>query len=142
MSKALFPVDFDQAQRLLNRTHKFLQVHPLESSITLAAASLAGYTSRHLIMLSQYPNIDGPSHKDVTFGHLFDIYSPEGIPFHDELPDKYGLVSKFNGMFGKEDIFVSDPRFLHEALVKGVDVVRPTNQRETFLHWLWHKQGL
>ncbi|CAE6418632.1 unnamed protein product [Rhizoctonia solani] len=122
MSETLFVGNLNQVQQLLNRATGLFSTHPLESSIGLAAASLGGYALKHLITPAQYPNIDGPPSKGVMFGHLFDIYSTEGIAFHDELQDKYGSVCKVNGMFGKEDLFVSDPRFLHEVLVKGVDV--------------------
>ncbi|KAJ1305261.1 hypothetical protein OPQ81_000289 [Rhizoctonia solani] len=122
MPETSFVIDINQVQLLLNRAANFLYAYPLESSIGLAVASLGGYTLRHLITPSKYPNVNGPPSRSVTFGHLFDIYSPEGIAFHDGLQDTYGSVCKVNGMFGKENLFVSDPRFLHEVLVKGVDV--------------------
>ncbi|KAF8754506.1 Cytochrome P450 [Rhizoctonia solani] len=122
MSETHFAVESDQAQLLLNKAVEFLQAHPLESSIALAVASLGGYAFRHLIGPSYYPNIDGPSNNNTMFGHLFDVHSAQGITFHNELQDKYGPVSKIYGMLGREDLFVSDPRFIHEVLVKGVDV--------------------
>ncbi|GAB1521274.1 hypothetical protein RhiTH_004366 [Rhizoctonia solani] len=122
MSETHFAVESDQAQLLLNKAVEFLQAHPLESSIALAVASLGGYAFRHLIGPSYYPNIDGPSNNNTMFGHLFDVHSAQGITFHNELQDKYGSVSKIYGMLGREDLFVSDPRFIHEVLVKGVDV--------------------
>ncbi|CAE6445655.1 unnamed protein product, partial [Rhizoctonia solani] len=122
MSETRFPVDYSQVQPFLNKVADFLQTYPLESYVALAAAALGSYTLRHLITPAYYPNIDVPSSKSVTFGHLFDIFSPEGIPFHDQLQDRYGSVSRVRGMFGKENLFVSDPRFLHEVLVRGVNV--------------------
>nr|AVI01413.1 steroid 2-beta-hydroxylase [Thanatephorus cucumeris]QDJ74244.1 cytochrome P450-4 [Thanatephorus cucumeris] len=122
MSETRFAVESDQAQLLLNKVVELLQAHPLESSVALAVASLGGYTLRHLIGPSYYPNIDGPSNNNTMFGHLFDVHSAQGITFHNELQDKYGSVSKIYGMFGRENLFVSDPRFVHEVLVKGVDV--------------------
>ncbi|CAE6382995.1 unnamed protein product [Rhizoctonia solani] len=121
MSEIHFAVDFNQAQ-FLNKVIDFLQAHPIESSVALAVASLGGYTIRHLVTPSYYPNIDGPSSNNVMFGHLFDVHSAQGIAFQDELQDKYGSVAKLYGMMGRESLFVSDPRFLHEVLVKGVDV--------------------
>ncbi|CCO37426.1 Cytochrome P450 94A1 [Rhizoctonia solani AG-1 IB] len=97
MSQTLFASNSSQA---LNTVIDFLQAHPLESSVALAATSLGGYILRHMVSPAQYHNIDGPPRKSITFGHLFDIYSPEGIPFHDELQDKYGSVCKVNGMLG------------------------------------------
>ncbi|CCO30009.1 hypothetical protein BN14_04033 [Rhizoctonia solani AG-1 IB] len=100
MAETSFTFDSGQAQLFLNTVTHFLQAHPLESSIALVAASLGGYMLRRMVAPAYYPNIDGPSSKSVTFGHLFDIFSPESIPFHDELQDKYGSVCKVNGMFG------------------------------------------
>jgi hypothetical protein len=116
MSQTLSASNSSQA---LNAVTNLLQAHPLESSVALAAASLGGYIIRRMVSPAQYPNIDGPSRKSITFGtymqippiappqldynsigHLFDIYSPEGVSFHDELQDKYGSVCKVNGMLG------------------------------------------
>ncbi|KAF8714698.1 cytochrome P450, partial [Rhizoctonia solani] len=116
-------LDFDQAQWLLNKAAEFIQTHPLESSIALAFASVGGYAVKKLIAPSNYPNIDGPPNDDINivFGHFIKLNTPDAIPFHDELQDKYGSVCKLKGILGKEELFVSDPRFLHEVLVKGVD---------------------
>ncbi|CAE6461075.1 unnamed protein product [Rhizoctonia solani] len=122
MSDTYSSIGPSQAHLLLNRVFELLYTHPLESSIALSAGLLGGYTLRYLITPSHYPNIDGPPNKNVAFGHLFNIFSAEGIPFHDELHDKYGPVCKVHGMFGKENLFVSDPSFLHEVLVRGADV--------------------
>ncbi|CUA67703.1 hypothetical protein RSOLAG22IIIB_13540 [Rhizoctonia solani] len=121
MSQTPFPLDHSQAQLLLSRVTELLHDYPLESSVALAATSLGAYAFKHLITPSQYPNIDGPPSSSFAFGNLYDIYSGQAVAFHDGLQDKYGSVSKVKGMFGKENLFVSDPRFLHEVLVKGVD---------------------
>ncbi|CAE6456581.1 hypothetical protein BN14_07927 [Rhizoctonia solani AG-1 IB] len=113
MSESHFTFNLSQAQFLLDRVAMFVQTHPFESSVALAVASLGGYTLRHLITPSPYPNIDGPSSSSVVFGHLYDIHSAQGTMFQDELQDKYG---------SREKLFVSDPRFTHEVLVKGVDI--------------------
>ncbi|CCO30019.1 Cytochrome P450 3A6 [Rhizoctonia solani AG-1 IB] len=122
MSETHFPIDFTRAQLLLSSAADLIQTHPIESSVALAVASLGGYTLRHFIMPSHYSNIDGPANTNTVFGHLFDVHAAQGITFHDELQDKYGSVAKVYGMMGREDLFVSDPRFMHEVLVKGVDV--------------------
>ncbi|CEL63047.1 Cholesterol 24-hydroxylase OS=Mus musculus GN=Cyp46a1 PE=2 SV=1 [Rhizoctonia solani AG-1 IB] len=122
MFESRFAFDLNQAHLLLDRVAMFVQTHPFESSVALAVASLGGYTMRHFITPSHYPNIDGPSSNNIVFGHLYDIHSAQGTRFHDGLQDKYGSVCKVEGIFGKENLFVSDPRFVHEVLVKGVDI--------------------
>jgi hypothetical protein len=123
MSESHFTFNLSQAQFLLDRVAMFVQTHPFESSVALAVASLGGYTLRHLITPSPYPNIDGPSSSSVVFGtrvyqtpkdlaqlifacyawsigHLYDIHSAQGTMFQDELQDKYGSVCKVGGILG------------------------------------------
>ncbi|CAE6378107.1 unnamed protein product [Rhizoctonia solani] len=131
MSELHFPVDANQAQLLFSGILDFLQSHPLESSAAVAITSLGVYTLRHIITPSRYSNIDGPPNNSIVFGHMTKLFGAHGVGFHDELQDKYGSVCKVKGMLGKEDLFVSDPRFLHEVLVKGVDV---TFSHEQYFH--------
>lgn len=77
-------------------------------------------------------------------GHLKSLYSPYGLHFHDTLQDTYGSLSKIRGLFGasllkllqhlysrllishltqSEQLYISDPRALHEILVKENDTV-------------------
>ncbi|KAF8600974.1 cytochrome P450 [Ceratobasidium sp. AG-I] len=50
-----------------------------------------------------------------------DMYSPLGAPFHDRLQDTYGSLIKLSGILGAERLYISDPRALHEILVKEND---------------------
>ncbi|CEL58396.1 hypothetical protein RSOLAG1IB_08503 [Rhizoctonia solani AG-1 IB] len=106
---------------LLDRVIALVQTHPLEYCTALMCILLGGYTLRHLFMPSNYANIDGPRNNSILSGHLKSLFSLDVVPFHDMLQDKYGSVAKVNGMLGKENLYVSDPRFMHEVLVKGVD---------------------
>ncbi|CAE6457714.1 unnamed protein product [Rhizoctonia solani] len=106
---------------LLDRATALVQTHPLECSTTLMCILLGGYALRHIFMPSNYANIDGPRNNSIFSGHLKSLFSLDVVPFHDMLQDKYGSVAKVNGMLGKENLYVSDPRFMHEVLVKGVD---------------------
>ncbi|KDN46717.1 hypothetical protein RSAG8_04097, partial [Rhizoctonia solani AG-8 WAC10335] len=123
MSQSQLVFDFNQLQLLGNRALKVLQSRPVECFVALSVLACAGYIFRHALRSPAYPNVDGPPRKSFFSGHLFELLSPHNLPFHDHLQDKYGSVSKVYGDFGREDLYVSDPRFVHEVLVKSVDTV-------------------
>ncbi|KAF8671401.1 cytochrome p450 [Rhizoctonia solani] len=117
------PFDISQLQQLLDTALMTVKVRPLECSAGVLTTALAGYTLKRLLASSAYPNLDGPIQKSLIYGHLNDLVLPYNIGFHDALQDTYGSVSKVYGPFGSEDLFVSDPRFMHEVLVKEADSV-------------------
>ncbi|KAG8728830.1 cytochrome P450-dit2 [Ceratobasidium sp. 423] len=116
-------LDFNNTQLLANRVLKVIQSRPVECFIALAILASVGYVFRRTMSPPAYYNIDGPARKSFISGHLFELLSPHNLAFHDHLHDTYGSVSKVYGDFGREDLYVSDPRFLHEVLVKSVDTV-------------------
>ncbi|CUA76152.1 Putative cytochrome P450 cyp-13B1 [Caenorhabditis elegans] [Rhizoctonia solani] len=127
MSQPQLLFDFNQLQLLGNKALKIFRSHPVECFIALSIVACVGYVFRHALRAPAYPNVDGPPRKSffsgVLPGHLFELLSPHNLAFHDQLQDKYGSVSKVYGDFGREDLYVSDPRFLHEVLVKSADIV-------------------
>ncbi|CAE6504714.1 unnamed protein product [Rhizoctonia solani] len=96
---------------------------PFGCAVIVLISVVLLYVFRRFLLPSAYPNIDGPPSKNVLSGHIFDVYSPHNLAFHDTLQDKYGSVAKLKGSLGREDLYVSDPRFLHEVLVKQVHTV-------------------
>ncbi|KAF8732509.1 Cytochrome P450, partial [Rhizoctonia solani] len=123
MSYTQSPFDISQLQQLLDTALMTVKVRPLECSAGVLTTALAGYTLKRLLASSAYPNLDGPIQKSLIYGHLNYLVLPYNIGFHDALQDTYGSVSKVYGPFGSEDLFVSDPRFMHEVLVKESDSV-------------------
>ncbi|KAB5589353.1 cytochrome P450 cyp-13B1 [Ceratobasidium theobromae] len=110
----------NQPNSLVYAAAKYTCTHPFKC-LGLLILLLAGYTFRRFITLSVYPNIDGPAGGHVIFGHLLKLFSPVEVEFHEELQETYGSVTKVQGFFGKENLYVSDPRFLHEIVVKEPD---------------------
>ncbi|KAF8594567.1 cytochrome P450, partial [Ceratobasidium sp. AG-I] len=72
-------------------------------------------------------NVDIPHSPTCAIGHLHDIFSPAGLPFHDNLQDTYGSVSKVKGLFGSDELYISDPRVIHEILVKEHETAQADN---------------
>ncbi|CAE6451389.1 unnamed protein product [Rhizoctonia solani] len=115
--------DISQFQKLLGIALEVIQARPLEVSAVALAATFGGYSLKRLLAHSAYPNLDGPPRKGFIYGHLKEIVLPYNIAFHDTLQDTFGSVSKVYGTFRSEELFVSDPRFMHEVLVKEADTV-------------------
>ncbi|KAJ7475680.1 cytochrome P450 [Mycena latifolia] len=63
-------------------------------------------------------NIPGPKSRSFWTGNLAEIYSVSGWDFHQELVEKYGGVVRINALFGGKQLYVFDPKALHQILVK------------------------
>jgi cytochrome P450 len=71
-------------------------------------------------------NVPGPDRDSIIYGNLNNIYSPWGIPWHMNMSRKFGRVFKIHGMFGDEQLYVSDPLALHHVVVKEQDIYEET----------------
>ncbi|KAJ7637635.1 cytochrome P450 [Mycena polygramma] len=67
-------------------------------------------------------NIPGPTPRSFWTGNFPDVYSVDGWGFHQHLGEKYGGVCRIDGLFGEKTLFVSDPKALHQILVKDQDI--------------------
>ncbi|KAG9117684.1 cytochrome P450-dit2 [Ceratobasidium sp. 392] len=118
MSQSPHASKLEEFLRLFIRAGSQLQNDPIQAVVALVGALVIGYTIKKLVTPSYYSNIDGPPGGSLIYGHMLDLFSPFGLPFHDHLQDTYGSVSKVKGMFGSDQLYISDPRALHEILVK------------------------
>ncbi|KAJ7475709.1 cytochrome P450 [Mycena latifolia] len=67
-------------------------------------------------------NIPGPKSRSFWTGNLAEIYSVSGWDFHQELVEKYGGLVRINALFGGKQLYVFDPKALHQILVKDQDI--------------------
>ncbi|KAJ7674202.1 cytochrome P450 [Mycena rosella] len=67
-------------------------------------------------------NIPGPKPRSFWTGNLAEIYSVSGWDFHQELTEKYGGVVRINALFGDKQVYVFDPKALHQIVVKDQDI--------------------
>ncbi|KAJ7475712.1 cytochrome P450 [Mycena latifolia] len=67
-------------------------------------------------------NIPGPKSRSFWTGNLAEIYSVSGWDFHQELVEKYGGVVRINALFGGKQLYVFDPKALHQIVVKDQDI--------------------
>ncbi|KAJ7903612.1 cytochrome P450 [Mycena olivaceomarginata] len=67
-------------------------------------------------------NIPGPRSPSFWTGNLKELYSFDGWDFHHELGQKYGGVVRIDGLLGEKQLYVFDPKSLHQILVKDQDI--------------------
>ncbi|KAF7432814.1 cytochrome P450-dit2 [Pleurotus ostreatus] len=82
---------------------------------------------RSLFIRSPFHELPGPPRDSLITGNLSHVYSPEGIPWHFNMSKKYGRVFRVHGLFGAEQLYVSDPRALHHIVVKDQSVYEETS---------------
>ncbi|KAG8703415.1 cytochrome P450-dit2 [Ceratobasidium sp. 394] len=108
----------EEFRHLFIHTFFELQNNPAQALAVVAGTLVVGYMVKDLLAPSYYDNIDGPPGASYISGHILNLFAPSGLLFHDNLQDTYGGVSKVKGMFGSDQLYISDPRALHEILVK------------------------
>ncbi|KAF8206530.1 cytochrome P450 [Mycena galopus ATCC 62051] len=72
-------------------------------------------------------NIPGPPSPSFWTGNFKEIYSFNGWNFHHELTEKYGGVVRIDGLLGEKQLYVFDPRALHQIMVKDQDIFEETH---------------
>ncbi|KAJ7022626.1 cytochrome P450 [Mycena alexandri] len=72
-------------------------------------------------------NISGPQSPSFWMGNMAEIWSPYGWDFHHELGEKYGGVVKFGALFGEKQLYVFDPKSLHQIMVKDQHIFEETD---------------
>ncbi|KAJ8516646.1 hypothetical protein ONZ45_g6069 [Pleurotus djamor] len=82
---------------------------------------------RSLFIRSPFDELPGPPRDSLITGNLSKVYSPEGIPWHFEMSKKYGRIFRIHGLFGAEQLYVTDPRALHHIVLKDQHVYEETS---------------
>ncbi|KAJ7127137.1 cytochrome P450 [Mycena epipterygia] len=72
-------------------------------------------------------NIPGPDSRSFWTGNLAELYNVDGWDFHKEIGEKYGGVVRVNALFGEKQVYVLDPKALHQIIVKDQDVFEVTD---------------
>ncbi|KAJ7364065.1 cytochrome P450 [Mycena albidolilacea] len=67
-------------------------------------------------------NIPGPRSPSLWTGNLKELFNVNGWDFHHELGEKYGGVVRIDGLLGEKQLYVFDPKSLHQLLVKDQDI--------------------
>ncbi|KAJ7125295.1 cytochrome P450 [Mycena epipterygia] len=82
-----------------------------------SAAALLFFFLRDRRARSPLANIPGPPPVSLWKGNLPQIFNIKGWDFPTYVTAKYGRVAKMHGLFGKEVLYVSDPRVVRRVLL-------------------------
>ncbi|TDL20056.1 cytochrome P450 [Rickenella mellea] len=77
---------------------------------------------RYFLVPSALANIPGPRSQSWWKGNFGQLFDKMGWQFHHDIVEKYGGAVRLHGLFGGDQIYVSDPRALHHILVKDQDI--------------------
>ncbi|KAJ6544810.1 cytochrome P450 [Mycena vulgaris] len=67
-------------------------------------------------------NIPGPKSRSFWIGNMAEIYNISGWDFHHELMEKYDGVVRINALLGGKQVYVFDPKALHQIVVKDHEI--------------------
>ncbi|KAL1670105.1 cytochrome P450 [Schizophyllum commune] len=67
---------------------------------------------------SPLDNIPAPPAPSFFTGNFLQLFSRDGWAFHDNLATHYGSVVRLRGLLGERQLYVSDPKALHNIVVK------------------------
>ncbi|CAE6512630.1 unnamed protein product [Rhizoctonia solani] len=106
-------LDYGPVATLLSCPTTLLIVSLILGFVACAGFSLAkSATALH--------ELDGPRSSSLLLGHLQLFFDPiKGMTTQNELLNTYGSVCKLKGVLGADQLWVSDPRAMHEILVKS-----------------------
>ncbi|CUA74773.1 hypothetical protein RSOLAG22IIIB_05714 [Rhizoctonia solani] len=83
---------------------------------------------------SSISKLAGPTPASAIWGSIPELFDPEnGLELQDKLMSAYGSVCRVKGLFGADELWISDPRALQDILIKGHDEFREPNWYTTDL---------
>ncbi|KAJ6590070.1 cytochrome P450 [Mycena vulgaris] len=85
--------------------------------LAATAAALLCILLRNRRVRSTLANIPGPPPVSLWKGNLPQIFDVNGWDFPGQITRQYGRVAKMRGLFGKEILYVSDPRVVRRVLL-------------------------
>ncbi|TFK40021.1 cytochrome P450 [Crucibulum laeve] len=99
------------------------------------------YIIRRFIRKTTLDNIPGPPPQSFTKGNLLQLHNVNGWAFHKHLSEKYGSVTKLKALFGKDQLYICDPKAMHHIIVKDQYVYEETSSFFSF-NRLFFGEGL
>ncbi|TFK64221.1 cytochrome P450 [Pluteus cervinus] len=109
----------------------FVSAHILAVALGTPLMYLVLIISKSLLLRqivpSAFRHIPGPPSQSWVKGNLGQLFNPKGLPFHQRLVDAYGGMVKVYGFFGDEQLYISDPRALHNIILKDHDAFEETS---------------
>ncbi|KAJ7170583.1 cytochrome P450 [Mycena crocata] len=103
----------------------------LEVLLAISVVWVARWLWLRLLAHRLLNNIPGPRAHSILTGNLGSLYSINGWDFHKELGEKYGGVVRIHALLGEKQLYVFDPKALHQIIVKDQDIFEET---DSFIH--------
>ncbi|KAJ6544798.1 cytochrome P450 [Mycena vulgaris] len=94
----------------------------IQGALAVAVLWLARWLWLRLSAQRILNNIPGPKSRSFWTGNLAEIYSISGWDFHHEVMEKYAGVVRVNALLGDKQVFVFDPKALHQIVVKDHEI--------------------
>ncbi|KAF8908659.1 cytochrome P450 [Gymnopilus junonius] len=94
-------------------------IHLILEAFALCVASVAVWKALRRHNANSYlDNIPGPPVKSIWKGNFPKVFNPNAWNFHQEIADKYGSVVKIKSVLGENQLYVFDPKAMHNIVVK------------------------
>ncbi|KAJ3527393.1 hypothetical protein NMY22_g9808 [Coprinellus aureogranulatus] len=92
---------------------------------------------RRFVVKDPLDNIPGPPPESWLAGHMPRFFDPKGLEYTDGLFKTYGRLFRIGGLFQQNMLVVSDPKALHNILIKETDIYEETDDavRTTTRTW-------
>ncbi|TDL20057.1 cytochrome P450 [Rickenella mellea] len=74
------------------------------------------------VVRSPLAKIPGPPKESWWRGNYSQLFDTSGWQFHHDIVNKYGSVVKIYGLFGDEQLYISDPLAIYHILSKDQDI--------------------
>ncbi|KAF9492856.1 cytochrome P450 [Pleurotus eryngii] len=62
-------------------------------------------------------NLRGPPSPSRLFGHVLQLNGADGLKYHAQILQRYGPIARVYGIFGEEQIYVSDPLAIRHIIL-------------------------
>ncbi|TRM60984.1 cytochrome P450 [Schizophyllum amplum] len=90
--------------------------------VILAVSRVIWEILRRFVLRSPLDNIRGPALASLLTGNFQQLYSVDGWGFHNKLATEYGPIVRLTGVLGERQLYVADPKALHNVVVKDQHV--------------------
>ncbi|KAL1747884.1 cytochrome P450 [Schizophyllum fasciatum] len=92
------------------------------SVFTLVIARTVWRILSRFVQRSPLDNIPGPAPPSLLTGNFYQLFHADAWGFHERLAAEYGSVVRTTGLFGEKQLYVSDPKALHNIIIKDQDI--------------------
>ncbi|KAA1472339.1 cytochrome P450 [Dentipellis sp. KUC8613] len=114
----------------------------IEVALTVPVAFLAWKFLWQWYKQTPLRNIPGPPSPSFIIGNIVQLLHPlKSWKFHDEIVKQYGRIVRISGFLGDSMLYVSDPRVLHQVLLRDKQYFEESEVFLVSTSWLFG-QGL